>query len=153
MQKAVSDDGTAIAYETVGDGPPLILVGGAFSHRAYPQTIKLAKLLGRRYTVVTYDRRGRGDSTDTAPYRVQREIEDLDALIAEVGGSACVWGQSSGAVLALRAAVAGSAISSLAVYQPPFSVNAAAHVPPADFAARLDELLAAGHRSAAVRWF
>jgi pimeloyl-ACP methyl ester carboxylesterase len=153
MKKVISRDGTVIAYDVRGQGPALVLVGGAFSYRGYPQTVKLAELLAQRHTVVTYDRRGRGDSTDTAPYAVGREIEDLEALIEAVGGSARVWGQSSGAVLALHAAAAGSAIERLAVYQPPFSVDAGSHVPPPAFAERLDDLLAAGRRGAAVRWF
>jgi pimeloyl-ACP methyl ester carboxylesterase len=153
MNTAISNDGTTIAYDVRGQGPPLILVGGAFSYRTYPQTIKLAELLAQRHTVITYDRRGRGDSGDTPPYRVEREIEDLGALIEAAGGTAHVLGQSSGAVLALRAAAAGSAIERLAVYQPPFSVDASAHVPPPGFSDRLDALLAAGRRSAAVRWF
>ena len=153
MHSVVSKDGTTIAYEQAGSGPPVILVGGAFSYREFPQTKKLVGLLAERFTVVNYDRRGRGDSGDTRPYAVQREIEDLDALIAAAGGSASVWGQSSGGVLALRAAAAGSNISKLAVYQPPFSVARGDHVPPAGFEAQLRKLVAADQRSAAVRWF
>lgn len=100
MKKVISKDGTAIAFDRLGDGPALILVGGAFQHRAIdPRTAQLAAFLAARFTVFHYDRRGRGDSGDTPPYAVGREIEDLDALIKEAGRSAFVFGMSSGAVL------------------------------------------------------
>src|SRR6266545_6767104 len=104
MSRVRSTDGTEIAYDKVGAGLPVVLVGGAFSYRKFPRAVELAELLGERFTVINYDRRGRGDSGDTAPYSVEREIEDLDALIAAAGGSAYVFGFSSGAVIALKAA-------------------------------------------------
>ena len=104
MHTTTSRDGTTIAYDREGDGDPLVLVPGAFSYRRYPGLVKLAGLLAARFTVYSYDRRGRGDSGDTEPYVVEREIEDLAAVIAHVGGPAGVFGHSSGAVLALEAA-------------------------------------------------
>jgi pimeloyl-ACP methyl ester carboxylesterase len=153
MSSARSADGTAIAYDKLGAGPPVILVGGAFSYRKYARLVKLAELLAEHFTVINYDRRGRGDSADTAPYAVEREIEDLAALIEAAGGRAYVWGQSSGGVLALRAAAAGLAIEKLAVFEPPFRLEGQGNPPPPDFATRLDEMVAADRRSQAVTYF
>src|SRR5262249_29137018 len=122
MRKAISKDGTTIAFDQLGKGPAIILVDGALCSRSFGPMPKLAPLLAQRFTVFTYDRRGRGDSGDTASYRVEREIEDIDALIAEAGGSAYVFGISSGAALVLRAAASGLAIEKLALYEPPFMV-------------------------------
>src|SRR6266852_2833464 len=99
MEQALSKDGTAIAFERFGEGPPLILVVGAFNDRS--KGAPIAEFLAPHFSVFTYDRRGRGESGDTAPYAVEREIEDLAALIAEAGGAAAVFGYSSGANLAL----------------------------------------------------
>jgi pimeloyl-ACP methyl ester carboxylesterase len=153
MNTVQSRDGTTIAFDRVGQGPPLIVVGGAFSYRRWKGLLRLAELLADRFTVINYDRRGRGDSTDTPPYAVEREIEDLEALIGATDGPAFVWGMSSGGVLALRAAEAGLRVEKLAVYQPPFMLDKNGHVPPADFATRLDELTAAGSRGDAVKYF
>src|SRR5260370_21101604 len=117
MHTITSPDGTTIAYDRTGAGEPLVLVGGAFSYRRYPAQVKLAELLAARFTVYSYDRRGRGDSGDTAPYAVEREIEDLAAVIGAAGGRAHVWGLSSGAVLALEAPAAGVPSSPPAVPQ------------------------------------
>ncbi|WP_434612402.1 alpha/beta fold hydrolase [Arthrobacter sp. A5] len=119
VEKVQSTDGTTIAYETAGSGPPLILVGGALNTRKSPGG--LVPLLVEDFTVVTYDRRGRGESTDTPPYAVEREVEDFSALVAAVGGSAGVYGHSSGGILALEAAAAGVGISRLAAYERPIS--------------------------------
>ena len=148
-----SRDGTPIAYGLTGDGPALILVGGAFSYRGWKGWTQLAALLAPRFTVISYDRRGRGDSGDAPAYAVEREIEDLGALVGAAGGTAQVFGMSSGGVLALRAAAAGVPIERAVVYQPPFSVDASGHLPPPDFAERLDELVAAERRGAAVSYF
>jgi pimeloyl-ACP methyl ester carboxylesterase len=148
-----SKDGTSIVYDSAGDGSVLILVGGAFSYRRYKSWVQLAELLAPRFRVISYDRRGRGDSGDAPEHAVEREIEDLDALVQAAGGSAHVFGMSSGAVLALRAAAAGVPIRRAVVYQPPFSVDASGHLPPADFAERLDELVASGRRRATVSYF
>ncbi len=122
MGKVISKDGTAIAFDQSGSGPAVILVGGAFQFRAFDQrTGQIAALLSKHFTVYHYDRRGRGESSDTLPYAVEREIEDLDALIKAAGGSAKVFGNSSGAVLALYAAAYGLAIPKLALYEAPFT--------------------------------
>lgn len=124
MQTVSSKDGTPIAFDRLGKGPALILVGGAFQHRAIDgKTAALAALLAQRFTVFHYDRRGRGDSGDTLPYAVAREVEDMEALIREAGEPAFVFGMSSGAVLALEAAARGAAITKLALYEPPFSAG------------------------------
>ena len=102
--KVFSKDGTAIAFDRIGNGPPVILVDGALCYRGMGQSGQLAKLLAQHFTVFTYDRRGRGGSGDTAPYAVEREVEDIAVLLSEAGGAAFVWGMSSGAVLALEAA-------------------------------------------------
>jgi pimeloyl-ACP methyl ester carboxylesterase len=153
MNQVRSRDGTTIAYDRLGAGPPVILVDGAFCSRAFGPMPKLAPLLARRFTVLTYDRRGRGDSGDTAPYAVEREIEDLDALIREAGGSAFVYGISSGAALALQAAASGLRIEKLALYEPPFMVGNPAHVPPMDHQAQLARLIAEGRRGDAVKFY
>src|SRR5687768_15982802 len=106
-----SRDGTEIAFERSGAGPAVILVASALSDRA--DTRKLAGLLAPHFTVINYDRRGRGASGDAAGYAVEREIEDIAALIDYAGGSASLFGSSSGAVLALRAAAAGLAVERL----------------------------------------
>ncbi len=122
MGKVLSKDGTAIAFDQSGSGLAVILVGGAFQFRAFDQrTGQIAALLSRHFTVYHYDRRGRGESSDTPPYAVEREIEDLDALIQAADGSANVFGNSSGAVLALYAAAHGLAIPKLALYEAPFT--------------------------------
>ena len=148
-----SKDGTTIAYDSAGEGPPLILVGGAFGYRRYKSWVQLAELLAPRFRVLSYDRRGRGDSGDAPEYAVEREIEDLDALVQAAGGSPQVFGMSSGGVLALRAAAAGVPIGRAAVYQPPFSVDANGHLPPADFGPRLGELARSGRRGATASYF
>ena len=109
MRTVLSKDGTTIAFDQSGSGPAIILVGGALSERS--AGAPLAALLAPHFTVISYDRRGRGDSGDTAPYAVEREIEDIAALIEEAGGSAYVYGMSSGAALALEAANHGLANS------------------------------------------
>jgi pimeloyl-ACP methyl ester carboxylesterase len=138
-----SRDGTPIAFDRSGDGPPLILVGGAFQHRLIDEnTAQVQARLAWHFTVFHYDRRGRGDSGDTPPYAVEREVEDLAALIDEAGGSAYVYGMSSGAALALEAAGRGLAIPRLALYEPPFMVDGTRPAGPPDFAARLTEAAA-----------
>jgi len=153
MHKVISTDGTAIAYDRVGTGPSVILIGGAFSYRAFPKTVELAELLSEHFTVINYDRRGRGDSGDTPTYAVEREIEDLQALIEVAGGSASLWGWSSGGVLALRAAARGLNVEKIAVYEPPFVVDSKFPVPPHDFDVRLRRLVRTDRRGAAVRYF
>lgn len=118
-----STDGTRIAYDRFGDGPPLIVVGGALCART--TTRPLAEALAAQFTVFNYDRRGRGDSGDTAPYAVEREIEDLQALLVEAGGAAGVYGHSSGAALVVRAAAQGTAITAVVLHEPPYSPDTA----------------------------
>ncbi len=153
MEKVISADGTAIAFGKSGSGPPLILVDGAFGHRSFGPNVKLAPRLAEHFTVFTYDRRGRGDSGDTPPYAVEREVEDLDALIRQAGGSASVYGISSGVALALEAANHGLAIDRLALYEPPFVVDDSRPPIPDDYLAQLNELLAAGRRGDAIKLF
>jgi pimeloyl-ACP methyl ester carboxylesterase len=151
IRKALSKDGTAIAFDQSGDGPSIILVGGAMSTRS--SSAPLAALLAPHFTVFAYDRRGRGDSGNTAPYEVQREVDDLDALITAAGGSAFVFGHSSGAVLALEAAARGLAITKLALYEPPFIVDDSRPPLPGDYVTQLTKLIASGRRGDAVAFF
>src|SRR5262245_62308296 len=145
-----SKDGTTIGFDRTGAGPPLVLVcGGSVDRMA---NAELASLLSSDFTVLNYDRRGRGDSGNTGPYSIEREFEDLDAVIAAAGGSASVYGISSGAVLALKAAADGLGISKLALYEPPY-VPEGERRPPADTAATFTELVANGRRDAAVEFF
>lgn len=153
MRTVTSKDGTKIAYDQNGDGHPLILVAGAFSYRKFPGLLELVDLLKDDFTVVNYDRRGRGDSGDTQPYAVEREVEDLHALIEAVGGSAYVWGLSSGAALALHAAAHGLKIGKMVLYEPPFVVDPNDRLPPSDFEAHTKSLVAADKRGELVSYF
>ncbi len=146
MNTVTSKDGTRIAFEQSGAGLAVILVLGAFNERA--AGTPLSQFLEPHFRVFNYDRRGRGDSGDTAPYAIEREIEDLNALIAQAGGSACVFGYSSGAILALRAAADGLAISQLVLYDPPPTGGKAGTLAP-----QLAEFVAAGRRGDAVELF
>jgi pimeloyl-ACP methyl ester carboxylesterase len=150
MNRLTSSDGTTIAFERSGDGPPVILVCGGSTDRT--ANAPLSELLAEYFTVFNYDRRGRGDSGDTAPYAVEREIEDIDAVIAVAGGSASVYGTSSGAALALEAAASGLAITKLALWEPSYIVEGRPR-PPADTARIYAELVAAGRRGDAVEYF
>jgi pimeloyl-ACP methyl ester carboxylesterase len=153
MKTVISQDGTAIAYDQLGQGPAVILVAGAFSYRKYPGSVQLAELLAQHFTVYNYDRRGRGDSGEAKPYAVEREIEDLQVLIDAAGGSAYVWGLSSGAILALKAAASGLAIQKLALQEPPLFVNANDRHPPKDFIEHVTTLIASDQRDEAVTYF
>ena len=148
-----SRDRTAIAFTRSGEGSPVILVDGAFCHRTVGPSIPLAALLAQSYTVYTYDRRGRGDSGDTGPYAVERELEDLEAVIDQAGGSAHVSGISSGAALALEATRRGAGITKLALYEPPFIVDDSRPPIPADIVSQLEARLATGRFGDAVRLF
>ena len=151
-QTVTSRDGTRITCDKWGKGPAIVVVGGALSDRS--GAAPLARLLAAHMTVYSYDRRGRGDSGDTAPYAVEREVEDLAALIDAAGGSAHVYGKSSGASLALQAAaVLGDKVKRLALYEPPYSDAAGAAPAWRAFRAQLDALLAADRRSDAVALF
>jgi pimeloyl-ACP methyl ester carboxylesterase len=153
VEKTESRDGTQIAFDSIGQGPPVIIVGGAFSWRRWKGFVELADLLSARFTVLNYDRRGRGDSGDTQPYALERELEDLQAMIGVAGGSASVWGMSSGGILALEAARAGVAIEEIAAYEPPFIVDSSDGLPPDDFVPHIGALVDRGRRSEAVKYF
>jgi pimeloyl-ACP methyl ester carboxylesterase len=147
-----SKDGTSIAYEQAGSGPALILVDAAGHYRKLSSFDGLISLLSADFTVYHYDRRGRGDSTDTAPYAVEREVDDLAALIDEAGGSAFLYGFSSGGLVALHAAASRLTIPKLALLEPPIETNEDRSAQAA-FTAQLAELVAAGRRAAAVEYF
>jgi pimeloyl-ACP methyl ester carboxylesterase len=152
MQLVTSQDGTRIAYEKSGKGPALIVVTGALSSRA--GNAELVQLLAPHFTVYSYDRRGRGDSADTKPYAVEREIEDIAALIEAAGGSAYVYGKSSGASLAVQAAASlGSKVRKLAIYEPPHSNAEGAAKAWRQLRSEIDGLLAANRRAEAVTSF
>ena len=151
MKHIHSQDGTSIAFDQSGKGPAIILVLGAFNDHA--TGVPLAAHLSERFTVFNYDRRGRGASGDTTPYALEREIEDLAALINEAGGSALVFGYSSGALLTLMAAARGLAISRLALYEPPFLVDDGTPQRAQDISVRLTELISSGHRGDAVELY
>ena len=150
-QSVTSADGTRIAFDRVGDGPPLILVEAALHYRDFSSFGGLVPLLSGEFSVYAYDRRGRGESTDTPPYSPDREVEDLAALIAEAGGSANLYGYSSGALLAMRAAAHGLRIGRMAVLEPPLKDDDAASPDP--LAAKLAELTAAGRDGDAIEHF
>lgn len=153
MSTITSRDGTTIAFERSGDGPALVLVDGAMCHRGFGPMPPLAQALAGDFTVYTYDRRGRNESGDTQPFAVEREIEDLEALVAEAGGSARVFGISSGGALAMEAAASGVAIEKLAIYEAPYSAEAGDPQAVADYTRQLSELLAAGRKGDAVALF
>ena len=154
MDTVFSRDGTPIAYDRVGEGPALVVVDGAFAHPGInPTTGQLAALLSPTFTVVSYARRGRGGSGDTQPFATEREIEDLGAVIAAVGGTAFVMGGSSGSFLVLDAAAAGLPIQRLAVYEPPIIVDDSRPPLPAGYVEHLNELTAEGRNGDAVAYF
>ena len=150
MKTVTSADGTTIAYDRLGDGPPVVVVGGALADRAV--LAATAEALAAHRTVLNYDRRGRGDSGDTAPYAVAREVEDLAALIAAAGGSAALYGHSSGAALALHAAADGLPVERLVMHEAPYGPEESAAETRAE-AAELAALLGAGRRGDAVARF
>jgi pimeloyl-ACP methyl ester carboxylesterase len=147
----VSQDGTSIAFDRAGRGPAVILVNAGPTDRNV--NAALAGLLTAQFTVINYDRRGRGDSGDTEPYAVDREYEDLDAVIDAAGGSAFVFGNSGGGILALEAAARGLAITKLAVWEPPYILDGTRPPVPKDYRQQLSDLLAAGRRGDMVELF
>jgi len=154
MDTLKSRDGTTIAYERAGAGPSLILVDGALSSRSASLNTPLAALLALHFTVYTYDRRGRGDSGDTPPYSIEREIQDIEAIIQVAGGSALLLGISSGAVLALDAAARHpTKVTRVAVYEPPFVVDGSRPPITPDYLRRMKEFVAADRRGDAVKLF
>jgi pimeloyl-ACP methyl ester carboxylesterase len=153
VRSVASADGTLIAYDESGRGEPLILVDGALCSRSLGPMPKLAALLAPHFRVFTYDRRGRGDSGDTKPYAVEREIEDLDALITRAGGSASVFAISGGAILALTAAARGLAIKKLALYEAPFIVDRSRPPVSKEYWASIAQAVTTGRRTEAVKLF
>ncbi|MHB9858878.1 alpha/beta fold hydrolase [Streptomyces sp. YIM S03343] len=150
-KQTISRDGTPLAYTRGGRGPAVILVSGAMSTGA--TVAPLAGLLSTRYTVVGYDRRGRGESGDTPPYAVAREVEDLAALVEAVGGEASLYGMSSGGALVLEAAASGLPVRHVAVYEPPFAMDEAAAEERVEYTRNLRRALREGRRGDAVELF
>jgi pimeloyl-ACP methyl ester carboxylesterase len=149
-----SRDGTRIAYDKLGAGPAVILVDGALCTRSSGSKPQLARLLASRLTVYSYDRRGRGDSGDTPPYAIGREVEDIEALIDEAGGAAGLYGHSSGAALALEATLRlGAKVTKLAMYEAPYNDDPEARRRHQEYVEHLTELLAANRRGDAVALF
>jgi len=154
MDKVRSKDGTSIAFDKQGHGPALILVDGAMGTRSGGTKPEIARLLAEHFTVYAYDRRGRGDSGDTKPYAVEREIEDIDALIDRAGGSAHLFGHSSGGCLALDATVQlGDKVTKLAMYEAPYNDDPEAQKVWAEYIRNLTEALAQDRRGDAVALF
>jgi pimeloyl-ACP methyl ester carboxylesterase len=150
VETVTSKDGTRIAFDRFGEGPPVVLVCGGSVDRMADAAI--AQELASDLTVLNYDRRGRGDSGDTLPYAIEREIEDIEAVIDAAGGSANLWGSSSGAVLAMIAAAAGASVTKLALWEPPFILDENAR-PPADQVEQYERMIAEGRRGDAAEYF
>src|SRR5215469_12684390 len=155
MSTVTSKDGTRIGYDAVGESPALIVVDGATGYRgAFGGGSELAQLLAPHFTVYTYDRRGRGESSDTQPFAVAREVEDIDALIDAAGGAVYLYGMSSGGALALEAALALPAkVQKLAIYEIPYDESDAGIQAWHTYRTSLEELTAADDRSGAVALF
>ena len=152
MNHVRSKDGTAIAYDRAGSGPAIILVDGALCSRSFGPSPKLAPQLAPHFSVLVYDRRGRGESGDTQPYSPAREVEDIAALIEAAGGRASLLGLSSGGALAMEAAASGLPVNKVVAYEPPY-VNEGNQRNGADHEAQLKQLLANGNRGDAVKYF
>ena len=150
MEQVTSKDGTTIAFDRIGQGAPVILVSGGSVDRS--SLAGSAELLADDFTVPNYDRRGRGPSGDTPPYAVEREVEDIDAVIAAAGGSAHLFGSSSGAALALEAAASGLPVTKLALWEPPFILDENAR-PPADQVEQYNRMIAEDRRGDAIEYF
>jgi pimeloyl-ACP methyl ester carboxylesterase len=150
IQTVTSKDGTRLAVDVVGTGPAIVLVSGGSVDRG--SNAGLADVLKTDFTVYNHDRRGRGDSGDTLPYAVEREIEDIEAVIALAGGKAHLYGSSSGAGLALEAAAAGVPVDKLVLWEPPYNLDPAGR-PPADSVEQLDRMVADGRRGDAAEFF
>ena len=154
MNTLTSHDGTTIAYDKHGEGPALILVDGALTVHSSGSASGLTRLLAPRYTVYGFDRRGRGGSGDTLPYAVDREIDDIEALIDRAGGPALLYGHSSGGPLAMRAAVRlGRKVTGIAMYEPPYNNDPGAQESWSQYLRQLKEALTAGRRGDAVALF
>jgi len=153
MPFVTSKDGTRIGYSVVGTGPAIVLVDGALCSRDMGPSTPIAQELKDRFTVYTYDRRGRGESGDTKPYSTQREIEDLAAVIEAAGGSVAIFAISSGVVLSLEAANTIPGITGMVLYEAPVFTDATRKQVPADYVQRMDQLVASGDGAGAVKHF
>lgn len=153
MPHVTSKDGTTIAYETLGSGPPLVIVWGAMGYRDTPFTKAMRDELAKSFTVHDYDRRGRGGSGDTMPYSVEKEIDDLRALCEAAGGAPYVWATSSGAALALEAAAAGVPMRMLAAHEPPYMVGEHMATFDKGYERNVTRLVQEGKRGEAVTYF
>ena len=155
MSSTVSKDGTAIGYDKTGNGPAVILIAGATQYRGIDQqTPELARLLSEAgFSVINYDRRGRGESGDTLPYAVAREVEDIAALIEVAGGRASLYGASSGCALALEAAQSGLPVDKLVLYEPPYVVDDSWTPPPRDYFEQLAGFRERGDKAGALTYF
>ena len=149
----LSKDGTALAYDVLGHGPPLVVVNGALGVRSFTFAQRMAEELAKRFTVYSYDRRGRGDSGDTAPYSVQREVEDVAAMAKAAGGRPCVFGMISGAALALEAAAAGVPMAGLVAYEPPYTKADPDDTTDVGYEDKVRALVERGDRDGAVALF
>ena len=153
MPFVTSKDGTRIGYSVAGSGPAIVLVDGAMCWREMGPATPLAAELKDRFTVYTYDRRGRGESGDTKPYATQREIEDLQAVIEAAGGSVAIYAISSGVILALEAANTIPGITGMVLYEAPIFTDGSRKPVPADYVQRMDRLVASGDNAGAVKHF
>jgi pimeloyl-ACP methyl ester carboxylesterase len=153
MAVVISKDGTRIGFDKEGQGPPLVLVDGAMCYRGSGPMKPLAALLSAHFTVYTYDRRGRGESGDTQPWSLEREVEDIAALVRDAGEPVYLYGISSGAVLALEAADRGVPIRKLALYEAPLMVDDSRPPLGEDFLPRMKRLIAQNRRGDAVKMF
>jgi hypothetical protein len=151
METVISKDGTAIAFDRLGDGPALILMGGALNDRQ--QAAQLASLLAPHFTVFNYDRRGRTDSGDTPPYAVSKEIDDLNTVIGVAGGSAMLFANCTGGMLALEAIAQGAAITKLALFEPPYIIGDARPPLAPEFHPDITKMIESGRLGDAVTYF
>ena len=150
LESVTSKDGTKITFDRQGHGPPVVLVSGGSVDRS--SNAPLATILAADFTVFNYDRRGRGESGDTQPYAIQREVEDIEAVIDAAGGSAHLYGSSSGAALALEATAAGAPVTKLALWEPPYILDENAR-PPKDQVQQYETMIAEGRRGDAAEYF
>ena len=153
MNTITSKDGTKIAYNKSGNGPAVILVDGAFCSKDFGPTPKLVPVLANYFSVISYDRRARGDSSDKQPYLVQREIEDIEALMNVAGGTAHLYGVSSGAVLSIQAVASGLPVKKMALFEPPYYTESRRHKPPLDAEQQLKKMIAEGRKKDAVKFY
>jgi pimeloyl-ACP methyl ester carboxylesterase len=154
MKTIRSKDGTILAYDVYGSGPALIYITGASCFRSFWPIVQDAKAFSREFTVYSYDRRGRGDSTDTQPYAIEREVEDIEAIIDAAGGKASLYGHSSGAALALEAALRlGGKVEKAVMYDPPYACDEAEQAEYAILSQQVYALLEAGQNARAMTTF